>query len=123
MGADAAAERVLSEMAQLGFRATELGAVGFLPDDTAEAKDVVESHGMSLIGGFVPLIAHDPKARAAASSKPSRSRSDSQQVVPRRSAVHHPSSSPRSSPMRTGPAVLPDDAGVARGRPDARCGR
>ena len=59
------ADRVLDEMAALGIHATELGAPGFLPDDAAAVKATLDGHGMRLIGGFVPLVLHDPAEREA----------------------------------------------------------
>lgn len=56
-------EQVLSEMASLGFTHTELGSIGFLPTDPAELRAVLGRHGLGLLGGFVPLVLHDP-ARA-----------------------------------------------------------
>lgn len=58
-------ERVLTEMVGLGFTATELGAPGFLP---TEPQDVVRQLGafeMSLLGGFTPVVLHDPARRQA----------------------------------------------------------
>jgi inosose dehydratase len=46
-------------MRSLGLTATELGAPGFLPSSAAEVKAELDQHGMSLIGGFVPLVLHD----------------------------------------------------------------
>lgn len=54
-------ERVLAEMAELGFTATELGAEGFLPPAPADKARVLAEHGMAAIGSFVPVIAHDPE--------------------------------------------------------------
>lgn len=51
--------RVLPEMAQLGLTATELGAPGFFPDDSDGIGTTLARHGMSLVGGFVPLVLHD----------------------------------------------------------------
>ncbi|MEO5609947.1 MAG: TIM barrel protein [Ornithinibacter sp.] len=56
-------ERVLTEMTDLGISATEYGAPGFLPTEPAEIRDVLGGHGMSLIGGFTPLVLHDPARR------------------------------------------------------------
>jgi inosose dehydratase len=53
-------ERVLSEMASLGLRATEMGPVGYLPSDPAELRALLGSHGMGLVGAFVPLVLHEP---------------------------------------------------------------
>ena len=57
-------ERVLPEMRSLGLTMTELGAPGFLPDDAAELSAVLQEQGMGLLGGFVPLVLHDPGAAA-----------------------------------------------------------
>lgn len=68
------ADRVLAEMAAVGLRATELGAPGFLPDDPASLRATLDRFGLSLVGGFVPLVLHDPArtddalARAAATA-------------------------------------------------------
>ncbi len=64
-------ERVLGEMRQLGITATELGAIGWLPTDPARARDLLDRYGLSLIGGFVPLVLHDP-ARSAESLESAR---------------------------------------------------
>lgn len=57
-------EQVLSEMASLGFTHTELGSIGFLPTDPAELRAVLGGHGLGLLGGFVPLVLHDPARRS-----------------------------------------------------------
>lgn len=59
-------ERVLPEMKSLGLTTTELGAPGFLPDDAAELSALLADQGFALIGGFVPLVLHDPAQRASA---------------------------------------------------------
>jgi inosose dehydratase len=51
-------DHVLAEMAELGLRGTELGAVGFFPDDPASITAELERHGLELVGGFVPLVLH-----------------------------------------------------------------
>ena len=56
-------ERVLSEMAGLGLTATEYGAPGFLPTEAGAIRRVLDGHGMSLTGGFTPLVLHDPARR------------------------------------------------------------
>ena len=53
-------ERVLSEMAELGIRATELGAIGWLPTEPTDIRATLQRHGLALLGGFVPLVLHDP---------------------------------------------------------------
>ena len=52
-------DRVLSEMQNLGLPATELGAPGFLPTDPNEISEKLDQFGMSLIGGFTPVVVHD----------------------------------------------------------------
>jgi len=56
-------ERVLTEMTSLGIRATEYGAPGFLPTDPEGIRAVLGGHDMSLLGGFTPLVLHDPARR------------------------------------------------------------
>jgi inosose dehydratase len=51
-------ERVLSEMAALGLTATELGPQGWLPLDGAGVRAALDAHGLQLVGGFAPLVAH-----------------------------------------------------------------
>ena len=59
------ADRVLGEMRSLGITATELGAPGFLPRDPDALVDVLDRNGCPLIGGFVPVVLHDPGQREA----------------------------------------------------------
>ncbi len=54
-------ERVLAEMAELGFPATELGSDGYLPTDPDELRAVLAPHGLSMLAAFVPLILHVPE--------------------------------------------------------------
>ncbi|MEO7398972.1 MAG: sugar phosphate isomerase/epimerase [Ilumatobacteraceae bacterium] len=61
-------ERVLAEMASLGIRATELGAIGWLPTDPVAIRATLDAYGLQLLGGFVPLALHDP-ARMAQSRR------------------------------------------------------
>ena len=56
-------DRVLAEMTGLGISATEYGAPGFLPTDPEGIRGVLDGHGMSLLGGFTPLVLHDPARR------------------------------------------------------------
>ena len=63
------AERVLAEMAGLGLTATELGPPGFLPADAQVLRARLDAYGLALVGGFVPLVLHEPScddARASA---------------------------------------------------------
>jgi len=57
------ADRVLREMRALGLGATELGAPGFLPGSAPELRAALAAHGVRLVGGFVPLVLHDPDRR------------------------------------------------------------
>jgi inosose dehydratase len=52
-------ERVLSEMAALGLKATELGAQGWLPLDGAAVRAELDRYGLRLVGGFVPVVVHE----------------------------------------------------------------
>jgi inosose dehydratase len=54
-------ERVLAEMAQLGFEATELGALGYLPLEPEALRARLQRHGLRLVSGFVPLVLHEQK--------------------------------------------------------------
>ena len=53
-------ESVLAEMSAAGFTHTELGQLGYLPSQPALLRDALERHDLSLLGGFVPLVLHDP---------------------------------------------------------------
>jgi inosose dehydratase len=53
-------DRVFAEMASLGLTATELGPLGYLPLDAAGIRERLEPHGLRLVGGFVPLVLHEP---------------------------------------------------------------
>ena len=55
--------RVLTEMSGLGLPATELGAPGFLPTSPEDVKAELAKYDMTLIGGFTPVILHDPAMR------------------------------------------------------------
>ena len=57
---------VLSEMAQLGLAATELGPPGFLPDDPAHLRSTLSRHGLSLVGGFLAVVLHDARTAGTA---------------------------------------------------------
>jgi inosose dehydratase len=51
-------DRVLSEIAGAGFAATELGPPGFMPADPREIRRCLVTHGLELVGGFVPVVLH-----------------------------------------------------------------
>ena len=57
-------DRVLAEMRSAGFTHTELGSLGYLPTEPGELRRTLDGYGLRLLGGFVPLVLHDP-ARAA----------------------------------------------------------
>lgn len=59
------AERVLREARSLGLRAMEAGPDGFLPPEPDKASRLLSEHGLSLVGGFVPVVLHQAEARAA----------------------------------------------------------
>ena len=62
-GAMMPSPRVLGEMAGLGFRATELGAPGFLPAEPGDVKSELGNYDMSLLGAFTPVVIHDSSHR------------------------------------------------------------
>ena len=53
-------ERVLAEMRDAGLAATEFGPDGFLPADPGERSALLKSYGLGAVGGFVPVVLHDP---------------------------------------------------------------
>jgi inosose dehydratase len=54
------AERVMTEMRRLGLSATEFGPDGFLPEDPRARKAFLDSYDLQAVGGFVPVVLHDP---------------------------------------------------------------
>ena len=57
-------DRVLAEMAAAGFTHTELGSLGYLPTGPERLRATLDDHGLRLLGGFVPLVLHDPDCAA-----------------------------------------------------------
>ena len=53
-------ERVLTEMQQVGLAATEFGPDGFLPADPAVMAEVLASRHLTAVGGFTPVVLHEP---------------------------------------------------------------
>ena len=53
-------DRVLGEMTELGLTATEFGPDGFLPAAGAARLALLRRHGLRAVGGFVPVVLHDP---------------------------------------------------------------
>lgn len=58
-------DRVLTEARQLGITAMEQGALGWLPTDPDAQRAKLGQYAMTLVGGFVPLVLHDPAQRDA----------------------------------------------------------
>jgi inosose dehydratase len=52
--------RVLTEMRDVGLVATEFGPEGFLPVDPVARAATLADHGLAAVGGFVPVLLHDP---------------------------------------------------------------
>jgi inosose dehydratase len=65
-------ERVFGEIASLGLRATELGPIGYLPFEPAAIREQLERHGLRLVGGFVPLVLHEPTLDTAVADRYAR---------------------------------------------------
>lgn len=61
-GYQMAPERVFAEMASLGLTGTEFGPLGFLPVDPSARAEVLSKLGMKAIGGFFPVLLHDPSS-------------------------------------------------------------
>jgi inosose dehydratase len=59
-GYQMAPDRVLAEMHDAGLVATEFGPYGFLPAGPAERSALLRSYGLDAVGGFVPVVLHDP---------------------------------------------------------------
>lgn len=59
-GHQLAPERVFGEMRELGITATETGPEGYLPTEPAALRTALEPYGLAVVGGFVPLVLHDP---------------------------------------------------------------
>jgi inosose dehydratase len=53
-------DRVLAEMHELGITAAEAGPDGWLGTDPREARRLLETHGLRLVGGFLGIVLHDP---------------------------------------------------------------
>ena len=64
-GHQLAPDRVFAEIASLGIRATELGPIGYLPFEPQAIREALDRHGLTLVGGFVPLVLHEPELDTA----------------------------------------------------------
>jgi inosose dehydratase len=49
---------VLAEMHALGLRATELGPTGYLGAAPEQVRELLDRHGLRLVGGFLPVVLH-----------------------------------------------------------------
>jgi inosose dehydratase len=58
----AACQLVLAEMARADYAGTELGDWGFMPTDPAALRELLELHGLQLVGAFVPVALSRPSA-------------------------------------------------------------
>jgi inosose dehydratase len=59
-GHQLAPDRVLDEMTSVGLSATEFGPDEFLPPEPQERARTLRDHGLEAVGGFVPVVLHDP---------------------------------------------------------------
>ncbi len=62
-------DRVLAEMRALGIVATESGPDGYLGYNPAAARELLDRNDLQLVGGFLPVVLHDPAALAASLAK------------------------------------------------------
>jgi inosose dehydratase len=53
-------ETVLTQMRTAGLAATEFGPDGFLAGEPRRMAKVLADHGLRAVGGFVPVVLHDP---------------------------------------------------------------
>ena len=56
--------QVLNEMAETGYKGTELGDWGFMPTEPARLAHEVHSRGLILLSAFVPVMLKDPTCHA-----------------------------------------------------------
>lgn len=54
-------DEVLAQMREVGLSATEFGPDGFLPVDPAAKAARLSDAGLQAVGGFVPVVLHDPR--------------------------------------------------------------
>src|SRR5579862_8456127 len=55
--------RVFTEMAEVGFRYTELGPLGYLPDDTALIRKEMAARKLTVVGAALLEPLRDPAVR------------------------------------------------------------
>ncbi|WP_330229284.1 sugar phosphate isomerase/epimerase [Nocardia sp. NBC_00508] len=63
------ARTVLSEMAALGLSATELGPPGYLPRDPDQLRRLLDTFGLTAVGGFLALVLHRDRQDAIAEAE------------------------------------------------------
>lgn len=56
-------DRVMREASSLGLSAMEAGPEDLLPQDPTEVSEVLAKYDLSLVGGFVPAVLHEPERR------------------------------------------------------------
>jgi inosose dehydratase len=56
------ASTFLSEVAEAGYQAIELGPYGYLPTDPGELREALDSHGLTVLAGTVFSHLHQPGA-------------------------------------------------------------
>jgi inosose dehydratase len=69
-GYQMSSERVLTEMREVGLAATEFGPEGFLPEEPEQKAGLLASYGLSAVGGFVPVVLHEPSRDVLAAIAP-----------------------------------------------------
>ncbi len=57
------ADRVLREASALGLSAVEAGPEGLLPAEPSAVSDLLSRYNLTLVGGFVPAVLHEPDLR------------------------------------------------------------
>jgi len=57
--------QVLDEMAETGYKGTELGDWGFMPTEPAKLAHEVHARGLVLLSAFVPVMLKDPTCHTA----------------------------------------------------------
>ena len=56
-------DRVLREASGLGLAAMEAGPEDLLPQNPTEISEVLTRYDLNLVGGFVPVVLHEPELR------------------------------------------------------------
>ena len=62
-GIDLPQQRILSEMSEIGFSATEVGVPGFLPADGVEGKKILNEYCLRAVSGPVSFVIHKKESR------------------------------------------------------------